>query len=231
MVLGMSMQAANSRSRVAALAGIFNAPGLLFLAAGMPVVAQDGECNIPLVQNEFVSFIAGSREEHYRTNFANREYALNLENLVLKERSSEASFILPNGDFNKWYAVLRHTVELNDEQVEVIQASLEVGPYLSFRLQFHNEIFGDSFDTRVPVDSPLGVQVSAILEGTEVIISGQFVRNDEEILEISVTPADGVTHPAYLVELREIREVGTLTDCMDTLRFISPNLPETPPGG
>ncbi len=181
------------------------------------VHAEEPECRIPLVQSEFISFIVDGREEHYRTNYANREYAQNLENLVLSERASEAAFVIPNADFHDWYAVIRQTVEINDEQDEVIQASLEVGPYISFRLQYHNEIFGDSFDTRVTVDSPVGGQLSAIYEGSEVIISGQFVRVGEKFLEISLTAADAITHPAYLVELDAIMPVESTTDCMDSL--------------
>lgn len=181
------------------------------------VHAEEPECRIPLVQSAFVSFIVDSREEHYRTNYANREYAQNLENLVLSERASEATFMIPNADFHDWYAVIRQTAEINDEQQDVIQVSLEVGPYISFRLQYHNEIFGDSFDTRITVDSPPGSQLSAIYEGSEVIISGRFIRVGEKFLEISLTAADAITHPAYLVELEEIRPVESTTDCMDNL--------------
>jgi hypothetical protein len=181
------------------------------------VHAEESACRIPLVQSEFVSFIVDGREEHYRANYANREYAQNLEALLLNDRASEAAFILPNADFHDWYAVIRQAVEINDEQQEVIQVSLEVGPYISFRLQFHNEIFGDSFDTRVIADSPLGGQLSAIYEGSEVIISGRFVRVGEKFLEISLTAADAITHPAYLVELDAIVPVESTTDCMDSL--------------
>ena len=206
-----------SRGRILATAILYQ--------VSAPVFADDTECDIPLIQNEFVSYIVNGREEHYRTNYANREYALNLETLMLTERASEVSYLLPNADFNGWYAVIRQTVEINDEQGEVIQASLEVGPYISLRLQFHNEIFGDSFDTRVPVHTPLGQQLTAVLEGTEVIVSGRFVRDGGEILEISLTPANAVTHPAYLVELDQILPVDSLTDCMDTLQVSQRSTP------
>jgi hypothetical protein len=198
------------------------AAGVLLGASG-PLIAEEEACRLPQVQNEFVSFVVNGREEHYRTNYANREYALNLEGLVLSDRAGEAIFLMPNGDFSDWYAVLRKTVEQDDAGQDVIQASLEVGPYISFRLQFHNEIFGESYDTRIAVDTTLGQQLSTMLEGSEVVVSGRFIRVDDKLLELSFTPANAVTHPAYLVELGAIRQVVSESDCMDVLEIIEPD--------
>ena len=126
---------------------------------------------------------------------------------VRVSRRGALASLLAERDFADWQGTIESMSSTNDGRGGVL--AVRISPHIT--LSTYNTYFADSDDhTLIQIGSPLWNSVVHMNVGDRVVISGQFVPdNDDYIKETSLTVSGGMTDPDFVVRFTSVEASAT----------------------
>ncbi|MEE8444495.1 MAG: hypothetical protein V3S44_04045 [Alphaproteobacteria bacterium] len=169
------------------------------LAGGMTSPARAEQAGPP-AQRSFVSVVRAYRIRYFDTYKIDKSDA---GERLTSQRTARLCKQLGGPRFEGWSGHVLYVSRKGGK----LTVQFEIAPRVVLKVASRGPAFGETKDTRVPMDSPLGKRLGKLHKGTKVLISGNFARigrTADCLYETSVGMTDSFAEPHFLIELNDI---------------------------